>query len=221
MKTGTTDKTVEEAVRRELDWDPKVSADHVGVSAKDGAIVLMGCISSNAERLAAVRAAERVYGVRTVADDTTVELSDANVIGDAEIAETIARQLQWNTVVPDTVEADVRNGFVTLRGTVEWSYQREAAERPINLVRGIYLVTNLITVEPRDEAGAEDLEEQVHEAIGRMADLDARSIGVTASGGTVHLEGSVHSLADRRIAEHAAAAAPGVREVKNDIAVTP
>lgn len=221
MKTGTTDKTVEEAVRRELQWDPKVSADHLGVSAKDGAIVVMGSVSSNAERLAAVRAAERVYGVRTVADETTVELAEPNVIGDEEIAETISRQLQWNTVVPDTVKADVRNGFVTLRGTVEWSYQREAAERPINLVRGIYLVTNLITVEPRSELAPEDLEQQVHEAIGRMADLDARSISVTASDGTVHLQGSVHSLADRRIAEHAAASAPGVRQVQNDIAVTP
>jgi osmotically-inducible protein OsmY len=221
MKTGTTDKTVEDAVRLELEWDPKVSANHLGVTAKDGAIVLMGAVSSNAERLAAVRAAERVYGVRTVADEITVKLPGANVVGDEEIAETIARQLKWNTVVPDTVEADVQNGFVTLRGTVEWSYQRDAAERPINLVRGICRVTNLITVEPRLTLAAADLEQRVHDAIGRMADLDARSIGVAASDGTVHLQGSVHSLADRRIAEHAAASAPGVKEVKNDIVVTP
>jgi osmotically-inducible protein OsmY len=198
-----------------------VSADHLGVTAKDGAIVLMGAVSSNAERLAAVRAAERVYGVRTVADETQVELSEANVVGDVEIAETIGRQLQWNTNVPDTVTADVRKGFVTLRGTVEWSYQRDAAEHPANLVRGVYLVTNLITIEPCAELAADELEQQVHEAIGRMADLDARSIGVAASGGTVHLQGSVHSLADRRIAEHAAASAPGVKEVRNDIVVTP
>jgi osmotically-inducible protein OsmY len=223
MKTGTTDKTVEDSVRRELEWDPKVSANHLGVTANEGAIVLMGTVSSHAERLAAVRAAERVYGVRTVADETTVKLPHANVIGDAEIAETIARQLRWNTVVPDTVTADVCDGFVTLRGTVEWSYQRDAAERPINLTRGIYLVTNLITIEPCAQLAATDLEQQVHEAISRMADLDARSIGVTVTDGTgtVHLDGSVHSLADRRIAGHAAASAPGVTEVTNDIVVTP
>ena len=62
-------------------------------------------------------AAERVYGVRTVADEITVELPEANVVGDAAIAETIARQLEWNTLVPETVEADVHDGFVTLRGT--------------------------------------------------------------------------------------------------------
>jgi osmotically-inducible protein OsmY len=220
MKTGITDRTLEDAVRRELDWDPKVNANSLAVTAKNGSIVLMGAVSSHAEKLAAVKAVERVYGVRTVADEIAVELPGASVVGDAEIAETIARQLNWNTLVPDTVKADVENGFVTLRGTVEWAYQRDAAERPINLVRGIYRVTNLITVEPRVKLAA-DLGHRVHEAIDRMADLDGRSIGVTKSNGTVHLQGSVHSFTERRIAEHAAAGAPGVKEVENDLAVTP
>jgi osmotically-inducible protein OsmY len=141
-------------------------------------------------------------------------------VGDVDIAETIARQLAANTAVPDTVTADVEHGYVTLRGTVEWSYQRDAAERPIQLVRGIYHVTNLITVEPRLKL-ADDLRARVHEAISRMADLDARSIGVAEADGTVHLRGSVHSLAEKRIAEHAAAGAPGVREVNNELVVTP
>jgi osmotically-inducible protein OsmY len=220
MKTGITDRTVEDAVRREFDWDPKVNANSLGVTSKDGSVVLMGVASSHAEKLAAVKAAERVYGVRTVADEINVELPGASVMGDAEIAETIARQLHWNTVVPDTVKAEVENGFVTLRGTVEWAYQRDAAERPTNLVRGICRVTNLITVEPREELAA-DLEHRVHEAIDRMADLDGRSIGVTASNGAVHLQGSVHSFTEKRIAEHAAAAAPGVTDVNNELAVTP
>jgi osmotically-inducible protein OsmY len=43
---------------------------------------------------------------------------------------------------------------------------------------------------------------------------------VTVRNGTVHLKGNVHSLAERRIAEEAAASA-GAVTVKNDIAVTP
>jgi osmotically-inducible protein OsmY len=213
-------KTVAEAVRRELDWDPKVNADSLGVTARDGSIMLTGSVSSNAEKLAAIKAAERVYGVRTVAAEMTVELPVASVVPDANIAESISWQLHSNTAVPDTVKADVDNGFVTLRGTVEWSYQRDAAERPINFVRGISGVTNLITVEPRLQP-TDDLNDRVHEAISRMADLDARSIRVEVSGGSVHLEGSVHSLSERRIAEHAAASAPGVREVNNELVVTP
>jgi osmotically-inducible protein OsmY len=220
MKTEATDKRVDEAVRRELDWDPKVDANALGVTAQEGAIVLTGVVSSNAEKLAAVRAAERVFGVRTVANEIRVELPGASVVVDQEIAETIARQMHWNTRVPETVQADVDTGHVTLRGTVEWGYQRDAAEHPINLLRGVCNVTNLITIEPSAELGA-DLGRSVQEAIGRMADLDARSIGVTASDGTVHLHGSVHTFAERRIAERAAAAAPGVGEVDNELVVTP
>jgi osmotically-inducible protein OsmY len=220
MTTAITDQSVADAVRRELEWDPKVNANSVGLTATDGAIVLMGVVSSHAEKLAAVQAAERVYGVRTVAAEITVELPGASVIGDAEIAETIARQLDWNTDVPDTVKADVEHGFVTLRGTVEWGYQRDAAEHPINLVRGICRVTNLIAVEPRIKVAA-DLGDRVHEAMVRMADLDARSIGVAAADGRVELRGSVRTFAERRMAERVAAAAPGVREVKNELVVTP
>jgi osmotically-inducible protein OsmY len=220
MKTGSANRPVEDAVRRELDWDPQVNANSLGVTAKDGSIMLSGAVSSHAEKLAAVKAAERVYGVRTVACEITVELPGSSVKGAAEIAETLARQLQWNTLVPDTVKADVENGFVTLRGTVDWAYQRDAAARPINLVRGICQVTNLITVEPRMEQSA-DLGHLVHQAIDRMADLDARSIAVTSSNGTVLLQGSVHSFTERRIAEHAAAAAPGVTDVDNQLVVGP
>jgi osmotically-inducible protein OsmY len=220
MNTATADETIVNAVRRELEWDPKVNANSLGVTAVDGSIALIGTVPSHGEKLAAVKAAERVYGVRTVAAKITVELPDASVVGDEEIAETIARQLQSNTAVPETVKADVEKGYVTLRGTVEWAYQREAAERPISLVRGIYHVANLISVEPRLTLAA-DLRARVHEAIGRMADLDARSIGVAEKDGTVHLHGSVHSLAERRIAEHAAAGAPGVRAVNNELVVTP
>ena len=220
MKTEAADLAIADAVRRELDWDPKVNATALGVTATGGAVVLTGVVSSNAEKLAAVKAAERVFGVRTVAVEIRVELPGASVVPDEEIAETIARQLHWNTVVPDTVEADVEHGFVTLRGTVEWSYQREAAERPINLVRGICGVTNLITIEPRVKLSA-DLEERVHDAIARMADLDARLIGVAARDGTVYLHGTVHTFAERRIAERAAAAAPGVKRVNNELVVTP
>lgn len=221
MKAGTTDNTIEDSVMRELDWDPEVNAAHIAVSAKDGTIVLTGTVPSYAERLGAVRAAERIYGVRAVADKIEVKLPGASRGRDAEIAETIARQLRANSHVPDTVKTEVRDGHVTLRGRVEWSYERDAALRPIECVRGVLAVTNLITIKPRAESNGPDTERVVHEAIGRMADLDARSIGVSVKDGTVHLEGHVHSLAERQLAERAAASAPGVKKVNNDIVVTP
>jgi hypothetical protein len=62
MTTAITDQSVADAVRRELEWDPRVNANSVGLTATDGSIVLRGAVSSRAEKLAAVQAAERVYG---------------------------------------------------------------------------------------------------------------------------------------------------------------
>lgn len=215
------DKTLQEAVMRELEWDPQVDAAHIGVSAKGGAVTLTGHVSSYAEKLAAVRAAERVYGVKAVADKIEVKLPGASKRDDSELAEEIARELSWNNVVPDTVEAEVRNGFVTLRGEVEWAYQRDAAERAVKYVTGVNGVTNLIVVKPPVKPDPAKIKERVADAIKRMADLDARSIWATTENGTVHLHGTVHTFYERKLAEEAAKAAPGVTKVENEIAVVP
>jgi osmotically-inducible protein OsmY len=221
MKTVMSDKGLRDAVIAELEWDPKIDATHIGVSAHSGGVALDGYVTSYAQKYAAVRAAERVYGVSAVADELEVELPAAGKRTDAEISEEIARQRQWNTLIPDSVEAEVRDGKVTLTGAVEWGYQREDAVRAIRHLAGVRNLTNLITLKPRHQPKPSDVVRRVEDAIERMADIDARSIWVTTDNGTVHLHGRVHSVAGSRIAEHAAAAAPGVSRVVNELIVSP
>jgi osmotically-inducible protein OsmY len=215
------DRRIQEAVMRELEWDPKVDAANIGVSASNGAVTLSGYVSSYSEKMAAIRAAERVYGVKAVADELEIRLPGSMARDDTALAEEIARELEWNTLVPDTVDAEVRNGWVTLRGEVEWTYQRNAAERAVRDVTGVKGVSNLITVKPRVKPRPTEVEQRVQEAIARNADLDARSIWATTTNGVVHLYGHVHSLWEKRVAEEAAEAAPGVEKVENHIVVTP
>jgi BON domain len=92
MKTSTSDKALGDAVRTELEWDPKVDQTHIGVAAADGAVTLTGYVTSYAQEHAAVRAAERIYGVRAVADELEVRLSRPFKRNDTEIAEEISRQ---------------------------------------------------------------------------------------------------------------------------------
>ncbi|MGZ4357655.1 MAG: BON domain-containing protein, partial [Gaiellaceae bacterium] len=192
------DKTLQAGVMQELKWDPEVNAAHIGVIAKDGAVTLTGYVSSYSEKYAAVRAAERVYGVRAVADEIEVRLPASSKRDDPAIAEAIAHTLQWNTLVPETVDVEVRNGYVTLRGEVEWNYQKDAAERAVRDVTGVMGVANLITVKPKVRAS--EVRKRVEEAIERAAALDARGISVTTTNGTVHLHGTVHSLFEKRVA---------------------
>jgi osmotically-inducible protein OsmY len=213
------DKQLQQAVQRELDWDPQVNSAHIGVAARNGAVILTGHVSSYSEKYAAVKATERVYGVKAVADELEVKLPGANVREDSDIAASIAQTLRWHSLVPDTVEAEVRKGVVTLRGEVEWGYQRSAAERAVRNVIGVRSVVNLISVKPRVKPS--DVKERITESFKRSATLDAKSISVLTQNGTVRLSGRVHSLWERRTAEEAARAAPGVSEVENDLVVTP
>jgi osmotically-inducible protein OsmY len=214
------DKTLQQAVMDELKWVPDVNEAHIGVAVKDGAVTLTGHVSSYSEKYAAVRAAERVYGVRAVADEIEVELPGSSRRDDADIAEAIAQHLRWNTIVPETVDVEVRNGYVTLRGEVEWDFQREAAERVVRDITGVRGVVNLIAV-ANPKVKPSDVKVRIREAIERAAALDASKITVSTDNGTVHLKGTVHSLFEKRVAESAAKSAPGVQEVVDEIEVVP
>ena len=146
MKTTIHDEILQAAVTAELDWDSKVDATHIGVSAKDGAVTLTGYVPSDADKVAAVQAAERVEGVKAVADDVAVQPRLPGKLTDAEIAEQIARRRNWNPEIPATIDAEVADGHVTLRGVVASSYQRKLAEDAVRNLLGVRDVANEISI---------------------------------------------------------------------------
>src|SRR6266550_1239895 len=106
------DKSLANEVNRELDWEPMVEAGSIGVDVKGGAIILNGYVRSYSERQAAVR----VYGVQTVADEIDVRLSRFDSDDDSSISQAIQARFKWSVVIPKSVKAEVRDGYVTLRG---------------------------------------------------------------------------------------------------------
>jgi len=136
------------------------------------------------------------------------------------IAESIAHHLAWNaTIPPDTIKAEVARGTVTLRGSAEWEFQRRQAARLVRDVLGVRDVHNLIELKPRP--AVEAIEHQIGSAFDRQAALDARGVQVTVHGSTAVLAGHVHSLAEQRIAQSAAYAAPGITAVDSHLTVEP
>jgi osmotically-inducible protein OsmY len=213
----TADNELQERIERELTWDPEVTADHVGVTVKDGVVGLNGFVPTYAERMAAERAALRVQGTRAVANDLAVKLSTQRI--DPDIAMAAANALRHNLSVPASVKVTVRDGYLTLEGTCEWWFQRNAAEQTVRYLPGVKGVTNAITIVPRISPRV--VKDGIEAALKRNAEIDARRIAVTASGGTVTLAGYVHSHAERAEAARAAWAAPGVSVVENHIVVAP
>ena len=215
-----TDAQLKDDVIEELRWDPQISdADAIGVGVKDGAVILSGHVPSYAEKLAAAQAAERVNGVKAVANDLKVELPGAPR-DDVDIAEAIAHVLEWNVQVPeDRVHATVEHGWVTLEGDVDHDHQRREVERMARHVRGVTGLLNNITVRP--PANPAQVQTLIEEMFKRQAEADAIHIRVEVSDHTARLYGQVHSLQEANAAQAAAASAPGVASVESHLVIAP
>jgi osmotically-inducible protein OsmY len=211
------DTRIRHSVAQQLEWDPSVDASEIGVTAKQGAVTLTGFAQTYAEKLAAERAAKRVYGVRAVANDIEVRLKLGRT--DADIAADAALALRLHGAIPESVQAAVHHGHLTLTGTVPWMYQKTFAEKTASHVRGVRHVINHINVLPR--AGERDVHKRIVSALHRTAAVEAARIDVHVSDGVARLTGKVQSWTERQAAAHAAAAAPGIIMVDNQLIVEP
>jgi osmotically-inducible protein OsmY len=215
-----TDAEIKEDVIRELQWDLQITdPDAIGVAVKDGAVTLTGHTPTYAEMLAAARAAERVYGVKAVANDLRVELAGMPR-DDSEIATAIAHVLDNNVQIPSgEVHARVHDGWVTLDGNVKYDFQRREVERMVRNVRGVIGVTDLIMVTP--PASPERIREAIEDTFRREAEVDARHVSVDITDHTARLYGHVHSVKEASAARAAAAAAPGIAKVETHLLISP
>lgn len=165
------------------------------------------------------RAAHRVTGVRAVAGDIEVRLEPDDEPTDTEIAIAAARALEWDSFVPaERLDVTVANGWVVLRGEVEFGWQRRTAEGELRRLRGVRGVTDLVEVRPAAPPPPEEVVRDLLRALRRRPGtgrVDARLVG-----DAVLLTGEVRTARDRDEAERVAWSAPGVRTVDARLVLT-
>jgi osmotically-inducible protein OsmY len=205
-------------IEHELHFDPRIDGAAIAVHADDGAITLRGTVGSFREKREAERATKRVSGVRSVENELTVRLLTGQGRADAELRGDVLRALELNGRIPDTVDARVVDGWVTLVGSVQREDQRSEADYVAGNVPDVLGLSNAIEVEPQ-APHAHDGRDAIHRALARSAAVDATKLSVETHDATVSLSGSVgsHSALDTALA--AAWAAPGVSKVDDHVVI--
>jgi osmotically-inducible protein OsmY len=205
-------------VAAELSWDPRADSAAIEVAAASGMITLRGTVASLRLKQAGGRAAERVRGVTWVANELRVRIPDKDRRDDEDLRGDVLEALMLDVSVPMTVDAQARDGFVTLTGTAQWHYQREAAECRTASVPGVAGIDNAITLTQIPDA--REARDAIRAAFRRDAALAADGLSVEASAnGLVILSGAVSSRAARDRAVAAAWSAPGVIKIDDRISV--
>jgi osmotically-inducible protein OsmY len=144
-----------------------------------------------------------------VANDLDVELPSHHRRDDPEVRADVVEALRADAVLPDSVDASVTDGVVTLTGTADRQSQRKEAEFVARTIMGVADDIELIGPTP----SSQQVKQSIREALRTDAGLDWDSIVVTTSPGTVTLSGTVHSWDERHAAVAAASDVAGVRTV--------
>jgi osmotically-inducible protein OsmY len=211
-----TDSQLQRDVLDELNFDPSIDHAHIGVAANAGVVTLTGMVSNYAHKLSAHRAAGRVIGVQVVADELEVRPPSDTRTSDDEIGRRLLSMLAWDVTIPsDKIKIDVEKGHVTMRGSVDWNYQKVAATKAASRISGVTALTNLIEVSSGLQAS--DVRERIMAAFKRSSAADASDLTVTTDGGTIKLGGKVRGRHEREVARRAAWGAAGVHFVEDNM----
>lgn len=204
----------------ELERHWRFKPAEIGVEVDDGVVTLTGTVSSYAKLLAAAEVASAIAGVKGVANELVVRIPGLGIASDADLAASIATAFRVDPDVnEEAIEIVVRDGIVTLAGTVGYWYQRNAAEEGARRIAGVVSVKNAIRVVPPTRSDAE-LKDEIARALHRRVPLAAGRIDIEVSDGVVTLRGNVEFYSDRVQAEKSAWMTEGVRNVVNSLTTT-
>ena len=219
VKKMSPDERLCDAVERELTWDALLDETHVDVEVADGVVTLAGTVASQAEKLVAQRAAERVDGVHDLVNAIGVRPSTDRRLSDDELQRIVEQVLVWDALVPEkSLEVSVIDGLVALTGSCVAKAQADEAERAVSHLYGVRGVLNRIVVASPVPSPTE-IRSAIETALSRRAEHEAASLDVIVDGAVVTLRGTISSGLARRAVVGAVGHAPGIVEVRDELVV--
>lgn len=213
-------ETLQRNVADELRWDPRLDAGKITVSVEDAEVTLSGSVPSYAEKCCAESLARRVRGVVAVKNAIDVRLTIGNYRTDATLLRLATDILEsLPAVLPDRPMVIVRDGWLTLEGTVESAAQKQTVEDAFQHIAGIRGVTNRISVVPRSKK--DEAKRAFEDAVLRSAALSVADLRAEVLGRKIVVSGTVGSCVEHDVLLELASCAPGITNVEDHIVVRP
>lgn len=138
------DADIARAAITAIDWSVNVPRNTVTVKVENGWLTLDGEVDWQYQKESAVRAVEHLNGIRGVSNLIVVKAAATPGDVTAKIRKAFERAAE---VDANRVRVEMRDGIVTLRGTVHsWNEHDEAAHAAFS-VAGVRAVENLTSVQ--------------------------------------------------------------------------
>lgn len=141
--TGTSDDEIAKRVLNTLDWHSTVPSNAVKVRVDDGLVTLTGELEWQFQRDAAVRAVEKIHGVRSVSNAITLK----SRVAPADVRQKIEAALQRQAHIEASgIRVSVEGGKVRLDGKVHDWADRSVIERAAWSAPGVSSVDDHVTI---------------------------------------------------------------------------
>ncbi len=236
---------VEKAIKDALMLDPRVNSYNVEVKMNGGIATLSGSVGDLRAKQAAAQDARNTVGVALVKN--RIDVKPVTPLADAQIENKILNAISRDPLLSlYEVDVKVKNGVVTLRGSVDSAYERSLAEQDASKVRGVIYVDNRLDIRrypklpyqpyaydpyPYDYGWYQPpvhytfksdarLKKDVEDELWWSPYVDEDDVKVEVENGKVHLTGTVGSWSAFEAATNNAFEA-GAEAVNNDLVVIP
>jgi hyperosmotically inducible periplasmic protein len=224
--SSSDDRKIEDAAKDSYNYRT-VLADHVRVKATDGVVTLTGVVLDKDEKALAEDTVENLPGVVSVNNRIEVK-SDIPEHSDAWIALKVRSTLLVKANVSATsTTVDVKDGVVTLNGTVQNLAQKDLTEAYAKDIDHVKAVRNDLVVKApasgemavSDSMDDASITSQVKYSLLSHRSTSALATKVITENGVVNLSGVADSDAEKSLVTKIAEDTRGVKSVVNDMSV--
>jgi len=228
VQAASVDSRIESSAKQSYVYKTYLKGDDIKIQSKDGAVTLTGVVAAESHKSLAQETVAGLPGVKSV--DNRLEIKDAppTANSDAWLRDKVMATLLFHrSVSAATTEVDVKEGIVTLRGSVVSQAQKELTTEYARDIEGVKDVTNEMTVKKasnKKRTVGEKIDDSSITAQVKMTLLYHRSTSaiktqVETKSGVVTLTGKANNIAEFNLASKLANDVNGVKSVKNLMSV--